>query len=626
VNRRLDVLAVLLPTAILACSGLGLRDLAGEEVVFYFGLNPWEILVQAVHPASEGAFHAHQPLSYWVRWLIVAVAGDVTPTTLRLHAALFVCAGAVATWWVASRDASRIGAVAAGWMVGWSPILVFHGHEASNYAATPFFAAITMAGLLDLRGDERRRGRVLLAVGLIGGMCNDFFFGLALPAAIVLTPWTVREARRAWAVAMAVLLPLAGILAWSLSNVPEAKRFAPHLDPEGEYGSGAAGVLPLLGSNAEAFFEGYRHHESIRSPLAAGPLLGLLVVVAVVGWRASGRRVPGVAGVWCALLTLAGVAGLSVIDLRGYGFAQIHGRAFLAGVPAIALLFATTAPREGRGSRVLPAVIGLGVLSWQAWTAVPVAFSPPRGVHDAEVRLRADLRPDDYVFGTAAHRVHMPDLPHGIAVSTSFAGCLSGPDDLAPYGRVWTLGPRWSTSLPGCARPIDLAAAGFGPAVHVPLPNPPLDHLTPAFLPELELARWDRGRAVEEGPFLRRFVVGGATEAGQVVDLAMLRPDHVRRHAREPAGDDGTLFRLSMPDGTRVISVQRGVDKTPRWTHWDADHPLVGPRSEQVWVFRAPVQVGASALLWLAAVLASLISSGLYVLPVIRRGRTPSPG
>jgi hypothetical protein len=608
VNRRLDVLAVLIPTAVLAFAGLGLRDLAGEEIVFYFGLGPLEILRQAVDPASEGAFHAHQPLSYLVRWLVVTIAGEVTPTTLRLHAAAFVCAGAATTWWVASRDASRVAAVVAGLLVGCSPLVVFHGHEASNYAATPFFAALTLAGLVDLRRGVGRGW--LLGIGLVGGMCNDFFFGFALLAAAGLTPWRLPEARRAWAWSLGILLPLAAILGWSLSRVPVAKRFAPHLDPGEVAGGGNQGVW-LLWSNAEAFFEGYRFYEAIRSPLGAGPLVAVLVVVALLGWRWSGRTVPGMAAVWVGVVTLFGTLALAVVDLRGFTYAQSHGRAFLVGVPAVALLVVTIAPRIGRGSRVLPGLIGAGMLLWQAWTAVPVAFSPPRGLAGAGDILRAEVGPDDYIFGTAVHRMTLRDLPHGLQVSTSFAGCLEDASGLAGYDRVWFLADDWPNFLPACDGSIGLSKAGFGPAVHVPFRMPRLDLRTPAFLPEVHLTRWDRGIEAGSGPYVRRLRIAGGSEAEEL-HVQLLLHDGVRRDATEALGADGAVFELQMPEGTRIHTVEEVGRRGGLWEVW---FPLTGSRSEQVWTLHRPAGWPPSGVLWLLAMLSSLVSAGLYAWP-----------
>jgi len=342
--KRRDALVVLLPAALVACTRLGLRDLSGEEVVFYFGLGPWDIARQALHPGGEGAFHAHQPLSYLVRWVFASIFG-VAPATLRIHAALFAVAGAAATWWVAARRGNRVGAVVAGLLVGCSPVMAFYSHEASNYAATPLFAALVLAAIQDLRegdDDRRRRGRHLLVVGLVGGMLNDFFFGFAVVAAAAVTPWGRREARLAWAASCGALLLPAVFFAWSLAQVPAAKRFAPHLDPpagaEEWFGVRLVGWIT---EGVAGFFQGYGRGAWDSGPLSLASgiplLMGLAVVAVVISARGGRLRGAGSAAVFAVVVFACAALFEGWVGLHDGSFPPAV-RAVLASVPALALV------------------------------------------------------------------------------------------------------------------------------------------------------------------------------------------------------------------------------------------------------------------------------------------------
>jgi hypothetical protein len=581
--RRADALIVLALTAPVAFAALGLRDLAGEEIVFYGGLGPFGILRQALDPASAGSFHAHQPLSYLVKWAFVSVLGE-SPATLRLHAAGFAVLGALATWWVASRAGHRAGALLAGLVVGWSPLLAFHAHEASGYAATPFFGALTLAGLIDLRSGEagvRRTGAALLAGGLIGGVANDFFFGFPLLVAAVLSPWSRREARRAWVAVVAVLGPAGAIFTSNFLDLDPSRRLAPHVDPAtgvsflGEIGRAGGGLV-------EGFLHGYTRPADERDLATLACAVVLLAAVAgVIGLLARTERAvgPGVAGAFAVgTVAVGGVASAVFQGMTGSEF-SVGPRAFLAVLPALGVLVCA-GPRLG-----LSVVAGLGILAVQLVPAARTVLDPPRGMADVAARLREQVDAGDYLYGTAVHRVALSGMASG-AVSTSFDGCLGGVADLADVARVWLIASRADAPLPGCTGPLDLPAAGFVRTLLDQHPLPDHEAWSPAYLPEVHLSRWDRALASESGPFIRWIEVQGRLPT-RSIRVRLDLPDGVVR------------YRITAPGGRLALRVPAGTLATPtllgpdgrvlmRW----APRLVTGPRSEQVWTLYAPVAAG----------------------------------
>ncbi len=608
-SRGRDALLVLVPAALVAFAHLGLRDVTGEEVVFYFGLGPLEILQQAIDPASEGAFHAHQPLSYLVRRLVLAVAGETTATTMRIHAAALATAGAVATWWVAGRAAGRVGAVVAGLVVGCSPLLAYYAHEASNYAASPLFGAIALAALIDLRDDDedvRRRGRVLLVVGVLGGLANDWFFGFAVVASLALTPWGRAEARRAWAAVAVVAAPLGVVFLWSLGRVPEAKRLAPHLDPsEPTVGAWAALV--------DAFLGGTWPPETAATPVA-WIVLGLLGVGLALGARGPVRLVAA----WGAVVCVVGAVSAGLFAASGSMFTT-SPRAFLVVLPALGVVLAAGTGRRGRGGAALVAVVGAAVLVHQAVPTAWIVFAPTQGVRAARAHLAGALQPGDRVFGQRSHRVASGTLPHGIRVATPGDPCTP-PDQLR--GTVWVLSSRPLALPPGCDGPLDLPSAGWAPTEVVQTAVAPHDVLASGFHPEVHLTRWERRAAPRTGPFE---VVLRSGPSAPPATLELRRPDGVLRHAAVPEPRDGLarLPPLRMPEGT-VATVAFAHDPGS-----GVSFDLVGPRAGHTWhvVSRASPRSAVRRVALLVALLLVALGAGIRLVDRFRGpARTPSPG
>ena len=193
----IEVLVVFLISVLSVGLGVGLRDLAGDELHMLKG-SPWQITIMALDPSQP--FTGHLPLSFWLRELSLLVLPDQWPVAWRLHAWLAAGLTSAGLCWLARGSLGRVWATLLGVLLALHPLMLFHGQDASNYAVSALSGVGLLAGLhWTGSGIDSRRSRVL-TVALCFGALNDYWF--AIPAAVAL---------------------LMGVLAARRSEEPEAR-------------------------------------------------------------------------------------------------------------------------------------------------------------------------------------------------------------------------------------------------------------------------------------------------------------------------------------------------------------------------------------------------------------------
>lgn len=278
------------------------------------------------------------------------------------------------------------------------------GLLAATVGASPFIESFTLSGelLASLPAvlsllcfcvylQSRRHGWLALAgAGVLTGIAvlvkqSAFDAGLA---ALVFLLW--RERRRG-------LAPAGVLLAGALVPVAIAAAAAAHLDDwlYAVVGYRFSGDSLVTGSLSG------RVHQFVVSLPPAGKALGVLAVLAAVGWR----RAPVLARIWLA------AAALGVL-----GGGNFHPHYYLQLVPPLSLLAAVggrtlwlSAPRPALTTAAAAAVATLALALPVAWAspteqAKTIWPQDPHLVHDAELAryVRAHTRPGERVLAVWA--------------------------------------------------------------------------------------------------------------------------------------------------------------------------------------------------------------------------------
>lgn len=435
---RVGALIVLGVAGFSSLYGLGLRDFSGDELGSQ-GHTFLALLDNAVSLDDPYNFSAHMPLAWALRMLVHAVLGDDAAYTWRLHAAIGAILGALATWWCVARRGRPGAALAAGLIVAVNPVLSYHAHDSTNYALGPLTGALTLAGLCDL-ADGRRSAALWLALGLLLGCANDYFFGFVLMSAAFLTPLLLRRtphrgvsraaAKRAWiAVAGGLAVPM-GVLVVRALGVSFSEVIGPHADPFAT----SPGLLHFIFFEptrlAVAYQEGYGAFQETDPWVFAGPLL---VASACAFWGLC-RRDPLV---FAAAALAAVTLGLFLVVAAAFtaSFDRLfptYVRAFTALLPAMAIVVTFTL--LSRGPRIGVALLGAVLFFHGAATVTQLGSISDTQTWAAD-RVATHWRAGDVLVSGLDLRFR---LREDILSFPSSTPCL--PDDLAPPRRVWVLG------------------------------------------------------------------------------------------------------------------------------------------------------------------------------------------
>ena len=427
----LSGLAVGLLAGVLALWGLDARDLSGDEQHMLRG-SLWRIAELSLDPRLP--FTGHQPLSFWLRELVLGVAGEPRIWAWRLHSGVAHVGTALLGWHLFQSRARPGAALLAGGLLALHPILLFHAHDAGNYALSALLALAMLRGLADLV-EGRRGGGLWLGGALALGALNDVYLGLVGLVAVVLSlplwraPARRVELRRAWLLGAGIALPLVGLLAARLVLGGEEGAVALHADPVGSTALPALVDVPLrlLARFGGAAVWGYPAGRTL-GPWEIGPPLALLGVAAAA-MLARGRAVlPRLA----ASLMLGGL-GLFCVGGLVFRLGLDRGlptepRALIGLFPLAVVVLVGAVDRAGpRLGTVLGALLGVHTVA----VALPLLWTPGDLRSQASEVVQAGLQAGDAVVG---------DGPFGwrlqrAGVSAEVKECL----DEAPLGRVWWL-------------------------------------------------------------------------------------------------------------------------------------------------------------------------------------------
>ncbi len=434
---RLGALIVIGAAAGAAFVGLGLRDFSGDELGSQ-GHNLLALFDRALSVDDPYNFSAHMPLAWAMRMLVHAVLGDDAAFTWRLHAAVGAVLGALAAWWCVARRGRPGAALAAGLIVAVNPVLSYHAHDSTNYALGPLTGAVTLAGLCDL-ADGRKSAALWLALGLLLGCVNDYFFGFVLVSAAILTPLLIRRsphsavsraaARKAWiflgvALAVPAVVLVVRALGVSLSDVIQ-----PHADPLATQ----PGLLHFLFSEpvrlAVAYQEGYDAFQ-VSDPWVVVP--PVLLVAASVLWGLRSRDPLAFGAATLLALTVAVFMLFAAVFTTALDrLFPVYVRAFTALLPALAVVVALAL--LSRGPRVGAALIAAVVLFHGAATVAQLGSISDTQTWAAD-RVAAHWRTGDVLSTGLDLRFRLRD---DILDFPAAVPCL--PDDLEPPQRFWVV-------------------------------------------------------------------------------------------------------------------------------------------------------------------------------------------
>ena len=405
--------AVALLAAVCCLHGIGARDLTGDEL--WGGPGPEAairgILAASIDPRDPDQFTAHAPLSWVLRWIVLACLGDDRIVPWRLHAALGAMFAALATWWVARRNPGGGAGCIAGLLVATSPLLTFHARDSSNYALSAMFGIWVLAGLAAITSD-RRWGAPLLGTGLLLGICNDYLFVFPALAAAIAAPvvWGAAEdpgaARRRLGAGFgipAVGLAVPGVvLAWRSLRVPWSTLIAPHADP-------SAAVSPwstIVGVLRDLFVVQVEGHAlEGNSPW---DIAGIIVAAGALSVWALARREDPLVRVAAVIVVVT--AGLHVgvhLVLQG-----LTGRDLVTGARGLLSLLPLVAVVWVRGlvtARRLGVPILMGLLALQLIATARQQMSISRTQSWALERIASLWQPGD---GLLAHDGVVERLAH----------------------------------------------------------------------------------------------------------------------------------------------------------------------------------------------------------------------
>jgi hypothetical protein len=348
-------------------TGIAARDVVSDEY-FFSGMKPRQIESAALEP---GAFVAHMPLAYVLRWTVIELAGALTPTTMRIHAALGGALAAVVLSYSVTRRLGALWGLFAGLLLAFSPILSFHAQESSNYSLTTLFGALGLEGVLRI-WEGRPGGRRWLAVALLLGLHNGLFFSFTATALVLAAAAGAPESSRrkafagavlAAAPALSMLAVQAAIFVSRMGDVPAAQVFQAHADPASSASEGALRATnSMLREYVATAFLGYAG-KLTSDPLEVATLIGLWALPLAASLLSRGRSPERAAAtVWAVAFLAFDIARIVFIAETGRSFTT-GARAFLGILPCFVVVLTGTLARRA-GSFGLPAasllIAGLG--------------------------------------------------------------------------------------------------------------------------------------------------------------------------------------------------------------------------------------------------------------------------
>ncbi len=354
-HRWASVLFLGAAAAVVSFWGIGARDIAPDEL-FFQNLSPRQVEEAAVDPVH---FTGHMPLSYLARWGVQQVMDPNDPASFRVHAALAACLASLLVWGTVRRRVGAGWALVAGLMVAFSPILNFHAHESSDYAASALLGAVTLEGALRL-AEGGRGGGILFGLGLLLGLHNGLFFvfsaaGMGM-AAILASPSGARR-RETQLTALLASLPtallLGGQASWFLAmraGKEGGGLTSGHADPV-TISSLVDAVSSLLRQVAVTYRYGYESRLTTE-PWDVVPALTWLALPLLVGGMVGNRsalRVGAEAVVWTLALFILVHQGFSW--WTGTAFAT-GARVFLGLLPALCVTAVLACAQAGRWGAV----------------------------------------------------------------------------------------------------------------------------------------------------------------------------------------------------------------------------------------------------------------------------------
>ena len=494
--------------ALCMAPGLGLRDLAGDELWGGPGpeAGPFGIVAASLDAGDPERFTAHAPLSWLARWVALAVLGRDHVLPWRLHAVLAAIATAMVTWWVAARHGRPREGLLAGLLLATSPLLAFHARESSNYALTPLLTVVLLGGLVGLaRGTPR--AWLWLAGGVVLGLANDFLFAFMVAAAVApygLVVWRAEDrpamarplARAATACAVVLAVP-AVVLTWNVLRNPLGDVITPHADPAGTHTwvQSVAGVLrgvfvaPSGGYAAEVVRDRWG---TVALVVAGGVLLGVLL------WRRADPLARLAAAALAAFVLLHVIAHLVFVQVWDRDFVS-GPRSLVAALPLGAVVWACGARQLG--PRLGHVLLG-GLLTLQG-VATARLVTDISDTHRGAVERIEDLWQDG--DGIVAD----PGLRQRLAFRTSSRdirahdGCVGDPSELPD--RLWYLdaGDGWQSleiqDCEGRGRRL-LDAGGYRLRLWEARSPPLVERGSSSFIEGVVVALLERGRDPGRAP------------------------------------------------------------------------------------------------------------------------------
>jgi len=332
--------------------GIAGRDLAGDEQNMLHG-TPAQIFQWSLDP--RGGFVGHLPLSFWARWVALSLFSEVPAWAWRLHAVAFTAIAAAITAATAHRHIGLVAGILAGALLLFDPIVVFHSHEASNYAASVLTGALMLRGLLDLSANDRN-GAWWLGAGLLMGAANDFYSVLLAAPALAASAWLARRPglRRpigvAWLIPALVVAPFVLLFISRLFESTGSAVLDVHADPLPPRPFPAVVDAPwrvarrLFGAHLHGYAGGRNDAPWIGLPPV---LMGILALGATL----RGRAWPAALLALGALLT-HGLLGIG-LQLSAERILPFEPRSLIGLTPALAVAMGSLATRR---TAVIPAL------------------------------------------------------------------------------------------------------------------------------------------------------------------------------------------------------------------------------------------------------------------------------
>ncbi|MEE2828742.1 MAG: hypothetical protein VX498_06120 [Myxococcota bacterium] len=633
-------------SALVCIPGIEIRDLTGDELGTLGGTIP-ALLDRSLEVHRPDQFSAHLPLAWLIRSMFHSVLGTDWAWIWRLHALLGVLAGTALTWWVVRRYASLAIANASALFVGLAPVLTFHARDSTNYALDPLTGAALLGGMAAVVYGTRRAG-LLLALGLVLGSTNDYYFLLTVGVAFLLSPllWLWAEDRRAalralgtgWGIYAALALGPAIILYRRIQGVDIDKLLEKHADIDHGSLLLADYARRKLDEFALSSLEGYEG-VWVMDPWASA-VAGALITFTVAWGLFSRDRLTRISA-----LLVGGTA--LVLIVIGTVFQNEMGRAFplfprnyLNILPAIAILWSGFLLRPLGTSWALPGILALVLLLGGA------SLRQALNVSDTRVRLmervEEERKPGDFLL--TEMNLHLR-LDEELFQESRFGDCV--PDEWELPDRLWYWRLGVEDTRPELRRCSGTPVTGYRVRMVVDAYSPPHDHQTNSHLTPIRVYLYERGlqntgnpRAAWQLELEPRFGsgAGGAEVSMAWEDIQGERkelPDRAfapQLHAG-PAPQDAFRLRVQvrgapLPTWLASTSLAPPKDELMNLSELTMPDDVLSPRLvHPVWALSSPwYHVARQVLLWvlwfslLAALAKLLVETGERMSLRIRKG------